>query len=366
MNMSYSFWENDSFIKEYDLVVVGAGITGCSAVLSVLEKYPDWKVLLLERGFYPSGASSRNAGFSCFGSVSELLDDLKHTPAEKVKELVSRRYRGLQLLRNTVPEQEIDYEFCGGFELFRDASEYEKCTDALEMFNEWLFDISGEKQVYKAVEKNGYKVIHNRLEGYLHSGKLVRWLHKKVADAGAELRWNCEVGAVSSGKVVLKSGAEIAAGRILLATNGFSREITEQSGVRPARGLVMVTNELETMPWLGAWHYDKGFVYFRNLGKRLLIGGGRNQDISGEETTEDAVNPVIKAYLIDFMRETLRLDGNWTIDFEWTGIMGFGEGKGPSCREIEVGVWIAAGLGGMGVALGMQFGKDVAKEIVGE
>jgi gamma-glutamylputrescine oxidase len=44
-------------------------------------------VLVLERGFLPSGASTKNAGFACFGTVSEQLSTLKHSSEEEVAAL---------------------------------------------------------------------------------------------------------------------------------------------------------------------------------------------------------------------------------------------------------------------------------------
>ena len=358
-----SFWEQDVFYKPYDLIVVGAGITGCSAALEMRAKHPDWRILMVERNFYPSGASSRNAGFACFGSISELLDDLEHTDEAVVKELVRKRYEGLLLLRDTVPAEEMDFEMCGGHELFTDKEHFNTCADAVTWFNEWMKDIAGVSDAYSTSKVNGYPVIFNKYEGYLHSGKLMQWLHTQVRNAGIEIRWGAKVKSVKTGNVTLENDIHLNAHRILLATNGFTSGILDEAPIVPARGYVLVTNELEDMPWKGTWHYDKGYIYFRNIGNRLLLGGARNVDKSKEETTEDKINPTIKAHLIQFMMETLKLKGNWAIEHEWTGIMGFGPGKTPMIKEIETGVWVGGGLSGMGVALGMQFGKDIANKI---
>jgi gamma-glutamylputrescine oxidase len=116
--------------------------------------------------------------------------------------------------------------------------------------------------------------------------------------------------------------------------------------------------------WRGTWHYDRGFVYFRDAGDALLIGGGRNVDIPGERTTVDAVNPRIRQYLLDFVTDTLGVK-NVQVRSEWSGVMGFPEGsKTPVIEEIRPGVWVAAGLGGMGVALGMGVGREVVKKML--
>ena len=41
----------------------------------------------------PQGASTKNAGFACFGSLSEILDDLQSHSKEEVLQLVKKTYK---------------------------------------------------------------------------------------------------------------------------------------------------------------------------------------------------------------------------------------------------------------------------------
>ncbi|MEO1217195.1 MAG: FAD-binding oxidoreductase, partial [Bacteroidota bacterium] len=75
LDSTISFWEATSLMK-YDYIIVGGGIVGLSTAAELLERNSDLRVLVLERGLFPSGASTKNAGFACFGSVSELWQDL--------------------------------------------------------------------------------------------------------------------------------------------------------------------------------------------------------------------------------------------------------------------------------------------------
>ena len=43
------------------------------------------KILVLEKGILPQGASTKNAGFACFGSLSEIIDDLKTHSEEETR-----------------------------------------------------------------------------------------------------------------------------------------------------------------------------------------------------------------------------------------------------------------------------------------
>ena len=115
-----SFWEKDEFLN-YDHIIVGAGIVGLSTAISIKENYPKARVLVLERGTFPTGASTKNAGFACFGSLTEILSDLKLMPEQEVFDLVKLRWEGLQLLRERVGDEALDYHNLGGYELMRSA-----------------------------------------------------------------------------------------------------------------------------------------------------------------------------------------------------------------------------------------------------
>ena len=132
-----SYWERDSFFKDIDVAIIGSGIVGLNAALTLKEQDPSVNVVVFERGALPEGASTRNAGFACFGSITELMDDLQHHSEEEVFALVERRYRGLQRLRQRVGDKNLVYEELGGFEIFQniESNIFEKCADSLSYFN---------------------------------------------------------------------------------------------------------------------------------------------------------------------------------------------------------------------------------------
>ena len=62
-------------MRDIDYLIVGSGIVGLTCAIQLKAKDPEARVVIVEQGDRPSGASIKNAGFACFGSVSELLDD---------------------------------------------------------------------------------------------------------------------------------------------------------------------------------------------------------------------------------------------------------------------------------------------------
>jgi len=89
LEAQFSYWERSSFTDNADVIVIGSGLVGLSAALHLKKSEPSLKVLVLERGFLPSGASTKNAGFTCFGTVSEQLESLGHSSEEEVAQLAN-------------------------------------------------------------------------------------------------------------------------------------------------------------------------------------------------------------------------------------------------------------------------------------
>src|SRR6266700_2118011 len=115
--MQVSVWEKESFYAPKDVIIVGSGFVGLWCAYYLKKKQPKLSVTIVDRGIIPTGASTRNAGFACFGSVTELLQDFNKTGEEKMLELVEMRYKGLLRIRKIFSEQEIDFDMCGGYEL---------------------------------------------------------------------------------------------------------------------------------------------------------------------------------------------------------------------------------------------------------
>ena len=105
--MNYSYWEYKEWFTDNDFVVVGSGIVGLNCAIHLKERFPKSKVVVLEKGLLPQGASTKNAGFACFGSTSELLSDLKNHSKEEVFQLVKKRWEGLQFIRNLLGDKTL-------------------------------------------------------------------------------------------------------------------------------------------------------------------------------------------------------------------------------------------------------------------
>ncbi|MFV8225382.1 FAD-dependent oxidoreductase, partial [Christiangramia aquimixticola] len=198
--MNFSFWETDTFFSEIDYCIIGSGITGLNCAIHLKALEPEAKIIILEKGVLPEGASTKNAGFACFGSISEILDDLKTHSEEEVVELVEKRRNGLDLLRKNLGDQNIDFQNNSGYELFthNDEALYQESMDRIAEVNRLLKPVFG-SDVFSVYNNHfGFsniqpKLIRNKFEGQIDTGKMMRSLVRKAVSLGVTILNGMEV-----------------------------------------------------------------------------------------------------------------------------------------------------------------------------
>ncbi len=372
--MNLSFWEKDSFYSQVDVLIVGSGLVGLNAAIHLKEQAPNLNVLVVERGTLPSGASTKNAGFACFGSISELLDDLQTHDSDEVFALVEKRWRGLQRLRQRVGDTNLSYEGNGNFELFQkeDATLYEQCIEKMDWFNHHLASITGLTHTFQIrneqISQLGFEgfehLILNTGEGQLHPGKMMKALLNIAFDKGVKFLFGNRVTQMesegSNWSVSLENGQTIKTNKLLIATNGFAKQLLPELNVLPARNQVLLTTPIPNLKMKGCFHYEKGYVYFRNVGQRVLLGGGRHLDKTGETTDQFGHTQQIVDYLRTLLQKHILPTQPFEIEHQWSGILGVGQQKKPIIKEVKPNLIVAVRMGGMGVAIGSLVGEEAA------
>jgi glycine/D-amino acid oxidase-like deaminating enzyme len=147
--------------------------------------------------------------------------------------------------------------------------------------------------------------------------------------------------------------------KVLFATNGFAENLT-QGVVRPARAQVLITEPIQNLDIKGTFHIEGGYYYFRNIGERILLGGGRNLDFEGETTSEFGLTDKIQHRLEQLLSEVILPNRDYKIEHRWSGIMGLGSHKKPIVEQLSQNVYCGVRLGGMGVAIGSLVGQELA------
>lgn len=373
-----SYWEQQSFVS-YNHIVIGAGIVGLSTAIELKDKYPSQSVLVLERGLLPTGASSRNAGFACMGSLTEILDDSQYTNEAEIVKLYDWRKRGLELLRSRLGDAAIGYKSNGSYELIGDNEL--PALDKIDYINNLLLPVTKQpafKLVNDKIDAFGFgkqavkALIDNTCEGELHTGKMLRALTDYALAKGVEIKTGAEVCRFDEEEkqVVVQVADPVRDNMLILlcdtlsiCTNAFTKQLLPDVDVVPGRGQVVITEPIEGLKFKGVYHFDRGYYYFREIDGRVLLGGGRNLDFEGESTTDFSLTELIQKDLEEKLRTVILPDTDFTIAQRWAGIMAFGKTKQPIVRAFSNRVYGAFRMGGIGVALGSDVGRSLAQLI---
>lgn len=375
MAMDVSIWEKETFFAPQDVVIVGSGFVGLWSALFLKKKHPKWKITVVDSGLIPTGASTRNAGFACFGSVSELVWDAQTMGTEKMLQLVEMRFKGLEEIQNHFNKKKIDFHLCGGYELYEHGgATKEKLKENIHYLNSLLKPITDSKKTYRLTDEKIHDfgfgktthLVENKAEGYLHSGKLLQVLLQAVQSMGVVVLNGVQItGILPTEKDVIIQTAHhfhFTAKQVLLCTNAFTKALLPELDIVPARGQVLLTSSIKNLPFNGTFHSDEGFYYFRNLGDRVLLGGARNKAFEEETTTDMQTSAKIQQELERYLAEVILpgFQNQYTIEHRWAGIMAFGKEKSPIVKQLSANLFCAVRMSGMGVALAPIVAKKIA------
>ncbi len=367
--MQLSYWEIKNWFSNVDFTIVGSGIVGLHTGLALRERFPSAKILILEKGILPQGASTKNAGFACFGSISEIIDDLKTHTEEEVIQLIQKRYAGLQLLRKNLGDSVIDLKPYGGYELFLkdDESFYNECIQKIPFINDIIKPLFKTDVFSKEVDRFNFggifeNLIFNPFEAQIDTGNMMQALLKKahqndILILNSQTVTNFQE--LNDSVEVETNGITFKTNKLLFTTNGFASQLTNNQ-VKPARAQVLITKPIPNLDIKGTFHLDKGYFYFRNINDRILFGGGRNLDFEGETTTSHDTTELIQNRLVALLKTVILPHQTFEIEHRWSGTMGVGTHKKPIVEQLSNNIYCGVRMGGMGVAIGSLVGQELA------
>jgi gamma-glutamylputrescine oxidase len=356
-----SFWLEEPFELQpeprldgtVDVAVVGGGVTGLSCALTLAEG--GLRVRVYEARTIASGASGRNGGFALRGGAMAYDRAREQLGAERAQALWRLTERALDRMEDLAGDA---MRRVGSLRLAADVQERDELAAAYEALRadgfeaEWLDELPGRlAELYPAA-------LLNPRDGALQPARWVRRLAARATRAGADIREHERVTAIR----------ELDAGAVVVASDGYPSGLVGalEELVQPTRGQVVVTEPLKERLYERPHYARRGFDYWQQLPDgRLVVGGRRDMDLTGERTSEEGTTPVIQAALEELVRTLVGRAP--AITHRWSGIFGMSPDELPLVGRIpgEDRVWVAGGYSGHGNVLGLACGDLVAKAILG-
>ncbi|WP_370402146.1 NAD(P)/FAD-dependent oxidoreductase [Sulfitobacter sp. JB4-11] len=359
-----------------DVVVVGAGLTGCSAALTFAKDGKSVVLLDAQRPGY--GASTRNGGMIGGGyrlSLDEMTEKYGSDTAHQL--LRESHIDSLAFAAARIKEEGIDcdYQQYGRFRGQWNKAEYDETARGLDNLRKLLpvnIDmVPPEKQKTEigSTLYSGGMLLHDH--GGVHPGKYLNGMLKAAVRAGAQVFGETaatEVVAAGSGFAVTTPRGVIRAGAVLMATNGYTTAQFAELKRRmiPVSSFLIATEELPTgmadelMPGRRMCVETRNrHCYFRLSpdGKRLVLGGraAMNKVPSARSAQ------VLRGLLHEIFPQTRSL----SLTHSWTGQTGFSFSFMPQISTFD-GVWHAMGYSGSGNAMAPYLGHKAALQMMGD
>lgn len=213
----------------YDIVIIGAGIIGMATAMKLTEAYPDKKLLLVDKESSPAMHQTGHNSGVIHAGVYYKPDSLKARFCQQGNELTKAFCR----------ENDIPYNTCGKMlvatterEVARMRALWQR-TEANGLERYWL---NADQLAEREPNIKGLAASYFPATGIVDYRQVTEVMARKVAAAGAELRFDCPVTGIdeSSDEIVLHLGTEAVSTRHLVVCAGLMADrMVRMIGVQP-------------------------------------------------------------------------------------------------------------------------------------
>jgi glycine/D-amino acid oxidase-like deaminating enzyme len=353
-----------------EICVIGAGMAGLSVALELAER--GRQVVLIEANRVGWGASGRNGGFVAAGyaqGASELRAQLGLDHARALHEL-SRE--GVDIVAGNISRFAMEgvdtrkgalsvLRYDGGDEMAV-AAETMRRDFGYEV-EAWTTDIVRE-HLKSDIHHQG---LYDRHALHIHPLNYCIGLARAAQAAGVDLYEGTKalrLEKCDGGHRVVCAHGAIAAEQVVLCHSAYGRGLhgSVDGAVLPVATYVVASQPqgvlLDTAIACDAAIADtrRAGDYYRRLSDGRLIWGGR--------ITTQKSQPARLAHLLkrDIVRIYPQLE-SLSIEYAWSGLMGYAVHKMPIVAELSPGVWTSTAFGGHGLNSTAIAGRLVAAAI---
>lgn len=356
---------------EADVVVIGAGLCGASAVWALVQA--GVSVVWLEARGVSWGASGRNAGFLLQGTAERYNRAVGVMGRERARAVHEMSLRNHAMMRATVAELGLEcaYQHRGSLQLAGSVDEERDLLESAEALRADGFaaELRTGDQLDAVYREAGFSVgVYLPADGELQPARYVRGVAQAAIARGARLFEQTPVLALdapSPGDVRIRTpDGEVHAQLALVCTNAAAGQLMPwfADKVDPVRGQMLATApapQLFSCPV----YADHGYDYWRqDEAGRIALGGWRNLDPEAEVGTAEVLHDGIQARMTEFLHRFPALR-DVPVTHRWSGTMGFSRDGLPIVGAVPgvPGALAAVGFTGHGFGFAWLCGAALAE-----
>ncbi|PIP80065.1 MAG: gamma-glutamylputrescine oxidoreductase [Gammaproteobacteria bacterium CG22_combo_CG10-13_8_21_14_all_40_8] len=359
--------------EETDVCVVGAGFTGLSTALFLLEN--GFKVTLLDAVKVGFGASGRNGG-QIVNSYSRDIDNIERIASPEHSKLLGlMAFEGGRIIRERITKYNIQCELKEGgvFAAItqKQMGHLETQKKLWERYGHTQLELLDSQGIREVVATQNYiGGLLDRSGGHVHPLNLALGEAAAVESLGGIIHENSAVIKVDrrANPVVQTAHGLVKAKFVVVAGNAYLGNLIPELSAKsmPCGSQIVATEQLspELAKSLLPQDYcveDCNYLldYFRLSGdNRLLFGGGV---VYGARDPDD-----IEAIIRPKMLKTFPQLANKKIEFAWTGNFLLTLSRLPQVGRIGDNIYYSQGCSGHGVTYTHLAGKVLAEALRGK
>lgn len=365
---------DDSFTA--DIAVIGGGLTGISAALTLAEH--GFAVTVLEAGRIGAGGSGRNGGHVCQGWPNDFHHIERQLSKAEADKAWDAGMAAVDLVKQRVAKHKIDCDLRFGY---LHAALHKRQMDGLdEMLDEWQIRgysdfsrLEGAEALAPHIGTNAYVgALYDTGCGHMQPLKYLHGLAKAAKKLGTQIFEHAHVTKIETGRVKTihtKAGPSVKARIILLCGNAYLTDVTLPE---MRRRLAQVTSSvLATKPLsenmikrvlpTGAAVADcnAALNYYRLDADGRMIFGGR---ASYTNVEIGSVEPDLRRRMVS----VFPLLKDVETEQVWSGRIGITVNRIPHFGRTDDDIYYVQGFSGHGVALTGQAGTMLAEAVMGD
>ncbi len=368
---------------DYDVAIVGAGLTGLWTAYCLLDAEPSLRVCVIEREVAGFGASGRNGGWVSAGIAAGHDVWAKRSGEEAVRRAERATWESVDWIGDRIAQEGIDCGFKKGGVLCvaRTPAQEERVRSYVDEHRQWGWGETDVKiltsgEVAERVSISDVRIAYTTPHGArINPARLVRGLADAVERKGGVIYEQTAAQFIEPGRVATEHGT-VRAEHVVRATEAFTVQFKGQARTYlPLYSLMIATEPLSDAVWqeLG-WNgcetiSDAHHLFFyaqRTTDKRIAIGGrGAPYGLGSPVDEHYEQNEKVRARLVRTLYESFPATRGAEITHHWGGALGVPRDWSMTVsHDPTTGLAFAGGYSGHGVAAASLSGRTLADLIL--